>query len=144
MSIPRRKLEAPDIPGYHCHWFLEGRIPAAMQGGYKFVTTDEVSLNQFNSANDTTVSGSTDLSNRVSIVGNTQGASGQPEMLYLMKIQEEYYREDQRADDDHDAAIMSGIFRGEQIAGGDKAEQGTQYVDKDRSLFKRPTRRSTK
>jgi hypothetical protein len=143
MSAPRRKLEVPEIPGYHCHWFLESNVPSAIQGWYEFVKSDEVILNNLNVAGDSTLTGNADLGTNVCIIGNTSSATGKPEMLYLMKIKEEYFRQDQKDDDDRDAAILSGIFRDERIQGSDKdlpADQGTRYVKK--ALFERPTRRS--
>jgi hypothetical protein len=142
MSTPRRKLEVPEIPGYHCHWFLESNVMSALQGYYEHVQIDEVSLNQQNVATDSSISGSTDLGSIISILGNKTSESGKPEMLYLMKIKEEYYREDQLADDARDAAIMSGIFRDEKIQGSDKDhrdDKGTRYVKT--ALYQRPSRK---
>ena len=145
MSAPRRKMEVPDIPGYRCYWFLESNVPAALQGWYEFVKTDEISLNQQNVANDSTLSGNTDLGTNISIIGNSAGTNGQPELQYLMKIKEEYFKEDQKSDDDRDAAIMSGIFRKEQIQGSENdtaSDRGTRYVKT--ALFQRPTRKGDK
>lgn len=96
MSIPRPKLTAPTLPGHHLHWINDddNRINDALQGGYVFVESDEVLLNSFSTATDTSVSGNTDLGTRVSLfVGTTR--SGQPMRAYLMKIKQEWYDQDQ-------------------------------------------------
>lgn len=143
MSVARRKLEVPEIPGYHCHWFLESNVPAAIQGWYEFVKSDEVSLNPSNVATDSSISGNADLGTNICVLGNkTSGANGGPEMLYLMKIKLEYYNEDQKADDARDEAILSGIFRGEKIQGSERdssEDRGTRYVKT--AVLNRPARK---
>ncbi len=92
MSIPLRKLEVPEIPGYHLHWMsgTPGRLAQALRAGYEFVDADEVEVNNFNVATDMGVSGSTDMGSRVSLTSGDEG-----NILYLMKIKEEFFEEDQ-------------------------------------------------
>jgi len=109
MSMPQLKLEVPEIPGYHLHWFLNtpGRISRALAAGYTFVEDDEVDIVNTGLANDRSASGNTDLGTRVSIsAGSAPGDDGQEQRLYLMKIPEEWWEEDQ--------AELNG--RNEQIA----------------------------
>ena len=149
MSVPRRKFQVPDLPGYHCHWFLEENIYLAQQAFYEFVRIDEMPIHQFNPATSTDVSGSLDMGDKVCIVGNKIGAMGKPEMQYLMKLRIEYWDSDRKKLEELNAAKLGGIFRGESIAAGDKTDpgdRGLSYVDKDRTsihkpLFHRPVRR---
>ena len=149
MSVPRRKMAVPDIPGYHSHWFLEENVPVAKQGGYDFVKIDEVPVNQFGVATDTSISGSADLGTNICIVGNRYGANGKPVMQYLMKIKEDWWREDQRLLEERNLVTLRAIFKEEKIAGSDQAsgqDRGLSYVDRDRTgiqkpLFQRPARK---
>lgn len=144
MSLPVRKLEMPDLPGYHLHWFLEGRIPRAMEGGYEFVKSDELPVNQKGVGTDSTISGNADLGTNISVI------SGEADLqkLVLMKIREEFWREDQRELELRNASVLSGIFRDEKIMGDEKQaaeDRGTNYVDTKRTaVFNRPTRKGSK
>jgi hypothetical protein len=139
MSVPVRKLETPEIPGYHPHWVKEEYIPRALQAWYEFVDFDEIPhINQRNPGIDTSLSGSTDLGNRISIASGI-GHDGRPERQYLMKLKEEYWLEDKEKIDTRNAAIMETIFRGEKIL--DKGEvsgstKETRYVDKERTYYR--------
>lgn len=85
-GAPRTKLEVPFKPeGYHLHWVNDdaGRIFAAQQGGYSFVTPDEVGMEN------------SEESKVKALVGkNTQNG---PLFAYLMKIEQEYYDEDRES-----------------------------------------------
>jgi len=99
MSVPVQKLSAPDIPGYHLHWFngTPERIQRARDGGYEFVDSTELQLNNASIGGDSTQSGNTDMGSQVSIVsGDEVGRDGQPSRLILMKIKQEWYEEDQK------------------------------------------------
>lgn len=84
-GAPRTKLEVPYKPeGYHLHWVNDdaGRIFAAQQGYYEFVSPDEVGMEQTED-------------NKVKVlVGKT--AQHGPLFAYLMKIKQEYYSEDRQ------------------------------------------------
>lgn len=141
MSVPYRKLEVPEIAGYHLHWIKSSNIPRALQAFYEFVMNDEVPVNQRNPGMDSTVSGNTDLGAQISIAGGMD-KEGRPERLHLMKLKEEYWREDRQAIDERNAGIMGQIFRGEKILGTERdkpEDQGTRYVDPERTraLFNR-------
>ena len=144
LSIPQRRLEAPEIPGFHLHWFLESNVPRALQGGYEFVSSEDVPLHQRGVGTDTTVSGNADLGSRVRILGGI-GAEGKAEYLVLMKIREEWWDEDQKVLGNRNASVMSAIFKNEEIPGSEKVrpeDQGTRYVKT--ALFNRPTRKGNK
>lgn len=119
MSVPFRKLEAPEIPGYHTHWARDSDIPRFVQAWYEFVAPEDfpggqLVLNQKNPAMDTEMSGNTDLGNRISVAAG-RGSNGQPERLYLMKLKEEYWLEDREKIDTRNAAMLGQIFKGERI-----------------------------
>jgi hypothetical protein len=113
MSLPRLKLEVPDIPGYHLHWFADrpGRIAQALQAFYEFVDVSETSVTNTMLADEVSATGNTDLGTRVSIVGGA-GEGGTVERLYLMKIKEEFWQEDQKALEAKSKSVVDQIFRG--------------------------------
>jgi hypothetical protein len=118
----RTKLQVEDkIPGYELRWFndQDGRIQRALDGGYMFVTPDEVprlgqgALHQGNS----------DINSKVSKVVSR----GQHEIrAYLMKIREEYYREDQAVKEDINYQVDEAMRAG--APSGNVVEN--QYVPK--------------
>lgn len=141
MSIPQRKLEVPDVPGYHLHWFLERNVPRAVQGGYEMVQASEVALNPGHVGSSSAVSGNSDMGSNVSILGGTT-EEGKPERLVLMKIREEWWREDQKLIEERNASVMSAIFRDEKALGqeGERADDRQKtYVGK--ALLQRPLKR---
>jgi hypothetical protein len=141
MSVPSRKLEVPDMPGYNLYWFLESNVPRALQGGYEFVQSHETVLNQHNVATDRSISGNADLGGQVRVVGGA-AESGGVEHLVLMKLKQEWYDEDRRAIEQRNASVMSAIFQEEQILGSETVaaeDKGNRYVSK--ALFQRPVRK---
>ena len=106
------------IPGYHLHIFNDepGRIQTAIDGGWEFVTPDEVG-----GTKDSVTSGNTDLGDKVRfLVGTSEKGDGL--YAYLMKIKEEWWQEDQaeiqKRNDRVDDAIRSGV----NVASGTSAE----------------------
>lgn len=96
MSLPTQKLAVPEIPGFHCHW-MRGepqRINQALRAGYDWVHPDEVDMNDFGIANGPNDSGNQDLGSRVSHVSGRDEKGG-VQMLYLMKLPEHLWLEDQ-------------------------------------------------
>lgn len=96
------------IPGYHLHIFNDepGRIQTALDGGWEFVTPDEVG-----GVGERVTSVNTDLGDKVRyLVGANEKGDGF--YAYLMKIKEEWWEEDQEAlqarNDLVDDAIRSG------------------------------------
>ena len=97
------------IPGYHMHIFNDepGRIQTAIDGGWEFVTPDEVG-----GVKDSVTSGNTDLGDKVRfLVGTSEKGDGL--YAYLMKIKEEWWEEDQaeiqKRNDRVDDAIRGGV-----------------------------------
>ena len=148
MSVPVLRLEMPEIPGYHQHWFrgTPERIARAQNAGYEFVDARDVKLNNISLGGDSAISGNTDMGSRVSVVsGQEIGRDGQPTRLVLMKIKLELYKEDQALVDEsaaHIAASLCGGGVGAEKEFGSDAHH--RYVDKTRTqipdMFK-PKRR---
>lgn len=137
MSVPVQKLEVPEIPGYHLHWFKSdpARIARALDGGYEFVNARDIKINNVGLGGDSAVSGNTDMGSQVSVpTGDSLMSDGQPGRLILMKIKQEWYEEDQRAiegrNDQVAAALRGGLLGAEQDGQGDTAKR---YVDKART-----------
>lgn len=133
MSVPVQRLEAPEIPGFHLHWFngTPERIKRALDGGYEFVDSRELKVNNVSLGGDSTVSGNTDMGSRVSITGGTQmGNDGQPVRMVLMKIKQEWYEADQKLVEDRNelvaASLRGGLIGSEKDAAGDSQHR---YVD---------------
>lgn len=139
MSVPVQRLEAPDMPGFHLHWFVgtPERIQRALDGGYEFVDEKELKINNVSLGGDSTASGNTDMGSRVSVVsGQEVGKDGQPTRLILMKIKQEWYEEDQRLVEERNeqvaAALRGGHLGEEHEKAGDARHR---YIDKSRTAI---------
>lgn len=118
----RTKLQVEDkLKGFVLRWFndMDGRIQRAVDGGYQFVNPSEVprlgqgALHQDNS----------DLNAKVSKVVSR----GEPPIrAYLMKIKQEWYKEDQLAKESENAKIDEALRNGS--PGGNVVDN--QYVPK--------------
>jgi hypothetical protein len=118
MSVPRQRLAAPEIPGFHTHWFMgmPDRIHQAMQAGYTWVEQGEVDLANFDLAGDGRPIEGTDLGTRVSAVaGGLYEGTMQPQRLYLMKIPEWLWDHHQKVLGDVNENIAAAL-RGERPA----------------------------
>lgn len=140
MSVPIQRLEAPDIPGYHLHWFngTAERIQRAQDGGYEFVDARELRLNNASLGGDSTQSGNTDMGSQVSVVsGEDLGRDGQPNRMILMKIKQEWYEEDQKLLEDRNSAIAQSLLQGTTGAqqAADSREVNMRYIDKNRTAI---------
>jgi hypothetical protein len=139
MSVPVQRLEAPEIPGYHLHWFLgtSERLERAIQGGYEFVDERELKINNVSLGGDSTVSGNTDMGSRVSVLsGQEVGKDGQPTRLILMKIKQEWFEEDQKLVDARNEKVAEALRGGKY---GEEKENPNdvrlRYVDKSRTAI---------
>jgi hypothetical protein len=149
MSTARRRLYAPEIPGYRLYWFHADNVQAAIGAYYEFVKPDEVHTNQLNVANPATQPGGTDLGSRVSLIADKH-EDGQPARAYLMKIKVELFEEDQKEIAARNASIMQAIFGNEELGplkvgegGAVSAADPFTYVDKRKTaLFNRPVRKA--
>lgn len=96
LSVPQRKLEVPDMPGYHCRWFrgTASRLAQAERAGFIYVEENEVELNSVSLGGDASKAGNTDLGSRVSVVEGSETENGQAVRMYLMKQPIEFKKED--------------------------------------------------
>jgi hypothetical protein len=127
MSVPRAKLATPEIPGFHVHWLNDypGRILQAQQAGYEFVSQEEALVTMPDLAG-SPVGAGTDLGSRVSVVVG-KNEDGTPLRAYLMKLRQEWYREDQAVAQQRVDQIHGAIEHGKQQ--GDAAGDNThRYV----------------
>lgn len=154
LSVPQRKLEVPEIPGYHLRWLrgTPARLAQAQNAGFEFVSEDEISLNNVALGGDATKAGNSDMGSRVSVIegGDTDG-QGQAVRMYLMKQKIEYKQEDDaliqaRNDSVRDALVGqlgSGTIgmTGEGRPPEDASDQAARYVPRGRAkipeLFRR-------
>lgn len=130
MSLPVQKLAVPDIPGYHLHWMLgnPSRIQQAVRAGYEFVESDEIDVVNTGLADSSSRSGNTDLGSRVSLsAGSDLGENGQEQRLYLMKIKQEWFDEDQKALEGRNEEIARSI-RGGQGVGSNPHGSEQRYI----------------
>lgn len=106
------------IPGYHLHIFNDepGRIQTAIDGGWEFVTPDEVG-----GVKDSVTSGNTDLGDKVRfLVGTSEKGDGL--YAYLLKIKQEWYDEDQAEIQKRNDRVDDAIRGGVNVASGTSAE----------------------
>ena len=149
MSLPQQKLSVPDIPGYHLHWMNgnPGRISQALAAGYEFVEPGEVEVNNFGLADNAGADGNTDMGTRVSIVsGQDVGQDGQANRLYLMKIRQDWWGEDQAKLEDRNEQIATTLRGGADVGNNPNGSEN-RYVPESHKknvaeLFTRKSRRS--
>jgi hypothetical protein len=115
------------IPGYHLHIMNDepGRIQNAIDGGWEFVTPDEVGGVQ-----ERVVSGNTDLGEKVRyLVGTSEKGDGL--YAYLMKIREDWWLEDQEEMQKRNDLVDDAIRSGTNVKSGTSSEgfydAGTSY-----------------
>ena len=106
------------IPGYHMHIFNDepGRIQTAIDGGWEFVTPDEVG-----GVKDSVTSGNTDLGDKVRfLVGTSEKGDGL--YAYVLKIKQEWWEEDQAEIQKRNDRVDDAIRGGVNVASGTSAE----------------------
>lgn len=143
LSVPQRKLEVPEIPGYHLRWIrgTTTRLAQAERAGYDYVSPEEVQLNDVLLGGDGSKTGSTDMGSRVSVVegGETDG-TGNAIRMYLMKQKQEHYNEDQeiaQKRNDSVADALTASYAQGRVGGRAEGETmedlASRYVDPKRS-----------
>jgi len=106
----RGKLQVGNlITGYHLYFFNDepGRVQAALDAGWEFVSPDEVGYSSSNVTNR-----NVDLGDRVSIIGS-KNDMGQPVQQILMKIQQDWWEEDQADIQNRNNKTDASIKRGQ-------------------------------
>jgi len=118
MSVPQQKLAVPEIPGFHLHWMRgdPARLQQALRAGYTFVEDDEIDLVNLGVADSELESGNTDLGSRISVLASSSpNELGNAERLYLMKLPEEYWRQDQALLEERSETFASAMREGRQV-----------------------------
>lgn len=143
LSVPQRKLETPEIPGFYLRWFrgTTQRINQALQAGFVFVEPEEIALNNLALGGDAKKDGNSDMGNRVSVIEGSDVESGQAVRMFLMKQPMEYKIKDdailQERNDSVAEALTANFARGTIGAGAQAGESSddvnARYVDKSRS-----------
>lgn len=136
MALPTLKLAVPEVPGYVLHWFRGNaqRIQQAVAAGYEYVERDELQVNGTGLANSYDDDGNTDLGTRVSVASGSEDSEG-GSRLYLMKIRQEYWDEDQQAVNARHEQI-AGQLRGDKgfaESGGDNSNRYSR--GENRNMF---------
>lgn len=115
----RRRLEVNELPGYRLYWHKTSDVSDALQAGWEFVHKDEIQLNSFSIGGAVEANNKgTDVGSRVSVIGSP----GAAELLYLMKLREEFVREDRQARMQANIAPLRAIFTGERILDPETAQ----------------------
>jgi len=142
MALPQLTLEVPAIPGFVMHWFADrpGRIARAINGGYEFVSPDEVRVNNFGLAEDLNNSGNSDLGTRISVHGGTDD-KGASQRLYLMKIKKEWYDKDMSLREEASDRVAESLKAGQQSNGRGTVEDAAKRYVRTDHLFTRKQRR---
>jgi hypothetical protein len=137
MSVPRAKLHTPEIPGFHVHWLNDypGRIIQAMDAGYSFVESDQAVITSNDLAGSPIGSGS-DLGSRISVVVG-KNEDGSPLRAYLMKIPNEYHKEDQQASQDRVDQVHEAMRQGKQQVDGDNSHRYVKSVNMQSTYSRR-------
>lgn len=111
MNVPQRKLETPDLPGYHLHWFLRNNVPRAVRAGYEYVSIKELPTM------DRSIGGRGSNTNTEELGGGDQitHLDGRDEHgnlvdLVLMKIRLEWYFDDQRKIAERNLSVLQQVF----------------------------------
>ena len=138
MSVPQQKLQVPELPGYHMHWMLGTavRMAQAQRGGYEFVHQDEIDAAGFGFADSSDVSGSTDLGSRVSVVAGNETENNQAVRLYLMKIREAWWLEDQAALAERNDTVIEAIRGGGDTVANPHDTSGRYGHPENRNILK--------
>ena len=108
LGVPRMKLEAKPIEGFHLHWVNDypGRVAEALHSGYEFVESHETEINDF------VTPGNADMGTRVKrLVGRNE--NGGPLYAYLMKIDENLWLQDQEELQKRNNRVDEAIRRGD-------------------------------
>lgn len=137
LSVPQLKLEVPDIPGYHLHWFLGENVERAQRAGYEFVQDDEVDVVNRNVADDAANSGSTDMGTRIStFAGGLVEGTAEPQRLYLMKLRQEWRDADVKKLEEVNERIAQALRGGEDAGGGTGTAPTQTAADRQRRYMK--------
>lgn len=149
-STAIQKLEVPERPGYHRHWFGNepGRIERAKLAGYEFVKAEDVAVAATSLGNSSAASGNSDLGSLVSVPAGSGTGAASSGRLILMECTEEAWQERNTALDNRNdqvaATLTAGLVGSERDAPGDTRHRRAESArgNSDLSLFtKKPQAR---
>lgn len=114
MTDGEQSLKVAERPGYHRHWFrgTPSRLARAQQAGYTFVKEEDVLVTNKDLGGDGSVSGSTDLGSRVSVVSGAVSDDGQAERLYLMECPQELFEHAQKILAERNESVAEALRSG--------------------------------
>jgi hypothetical protein len=130
MSIPRRKLEVADRPGWVRYWVNDypGRVQQARAGGYDHVLEGAVDIANNSLGADSTNSGNAGMGSPICLTVGTTDQGG-PLLAYLMEIPEEWHQADQKVIQDKVDLIDKTIRRQGIAADGESGvDSKNRYV----------------
>lgn len=150
MSVPQLKLAVPDKPGWHRHWFVAKNVARALKGGYTFVESEDVEVNNPDVAGAINSSGSTDMGSRVSMLaGGFMEGTTEADRLYLMEIPQEWRDKDMSKLEQVNENIAAALRGGLPIPGGTGgapqetgADRSRRYLKTGQDLFYPKVRRN--
>lgn len=141
MSTATLRLEVPNKPGWHRHWFrgTPGRLSRAQQAGYRFVDQGDCDVNNFDLAGDSKSAGSTDLGSRVSVSAGDEGSvEGQAGRMYLMECPENLFEHSQEILGERLDKIADAL-KGGMVGAGEKGETSRDVANRYMKNTKSPS-----
>jgi len=147
MTTATRKLETPELPGYYLHW-VNGeadRIAKALRADYTFVQVGELPGYTLELGDQTGISGSADMGDRISVVAGGTGQDGQAMRLYLMKLPMELREEDLQQRDDEGKKLIDALYKdpnAQAVSGQDNDGRYVSEMDARRGRAKKPQSQS--
>lgn len=141
MSTATLRLEVPNKPGWHRHWFrgTPGRLARAQQAGYRFVDQADCDVNNFDLAGDSGAAGSTDLGSRVSVSAGDEGSvEGQAGRMYLMECPEHLFEHSQEILGERLDKIADAL-KGGMVGAGEKGETSRDVANRYMKNTKSPS-----
>lgn len=141
MSTATLRLEVPNKPGWHRHWFrgTPGRLARAQQAGYRFVDQEDCDVNNFDLAGDSKAAGSTDLGSRVSVSAGDEGSvEGQAGRMYLMECPEHLFEHSQEILGERLDKIADAL-KGGMVGAGEKGETSRDVENRYMKNTKSPS-----
>lgn len=141
MSTATLRLEVPNKPGWHRHWFrgTPGRLARAQQAGYRFVDQGDCDVNNFDLAGDSKSAGSTDLGSRVSVSAGDEGSvEGQAGRMYLMECPENLFEHSQEILGERLDKIADAL-KGGMVGAGEKGETPRDVANRYMKNTKSPS-----
>lgn len=118
LTISQEVVNAFDGAGWHLHTFNDspGRIETALEGGYEFVTPEEIGSDVA-----TVISRNKSLDDKVKFLVGV-GEDGEPLFAYLMKIPKVEFEADQAALQKRNDVVDRQIKSGKNTAQGESSE----------------------